>query len=86
MASPDQTEDAALRTDIRELGEILGAVIREQWGEELFALEESVRLETRALRSNPDEARRKEVFETLDRASIREVLRLVRGPMGSTRR
>lgn len=82
MASPPRTDDAALRTDIRELGEILGAVIRDQWGETLYELEESVRLTTRALRSEPDEARRKELFETLGGASMLEVLRLVRAFTG----
>ena len=57
MADSVRTEDAALRADIRELGEILGMVLRDQWGEELFELEEGVRLATRELRAQPDEAR-----------------------------
>ncbi len=78
MKAPSRVDDLALRSDIRELGEILGEVIRDQWGEDLYELEETVRLATRALRAGPDEPRREELFATLTEASLLEVLRLVR--------
>jgi phosphoenolpyruvate carboxylase len=48
--------EAALRANVRLLGEILGAVIVEQEGEELLALEERVRKLARAGRRGYAEA------------------------------
>ncbi|MCS6872340.1 MAG: phosphoenolpyruvate carboxylase [Anaerolineae bacterium] len=45
---------AALSADIRLLGGLLGEIIREQHGEEAFALVERVRAESRARRAEPD--------------------------------
>lgn len=78
-----ETSDAALRQDIRELGQILGEVIREQWGDEFFELVESVRLDSRLVRESsagtgggsPD---RTALLDRLGRASAWEIVRLVR--------
>jgi phosphoenolpyruvate carboxylase len=45
---------AALSADIRLLGGLLGEIIREQHGEDAFALVERVRAESRARRAEPD--------------------------------
>ena len=82
-----ETTDAMLRQDIWELGQILGDVIREQWGDEFFQLVESVRLDSRMARESGPNARpgsgdgstgRAELLERLDRASAWEIVRLVR--------
>ena len=78
MATGADERDAALRADIRGLGEVLGAVIREQWGEPFFQLEEEVRIATRALREQPDSAAQEQLYGKLADASLWEVLRLVR--------
>ena len=67
-----------MRADIRELGRILGEVIRAQWGDEFFDLVEHVRTTTRALRETPDAERLQAVIDSLDLASLDEIERLVR--------
>jgi len=52
LTTPD--EDLLLNRDIRELGTILGNVLKEQEGEELFNLVEELRLLTKDLRSQTD--------------------------------
>lgn len=78
------TGDSALRQDIRELGNLLGDVIREQWGDEFFELVERVRLGSRSIRSaesgsdseaGPDN---ESLLASLDQASTWEIVRLVR--------
>ena len=71
-------DDTALREDIRELGEILGEVIREHWGEHLFRLEEDVRLASRRTRTVTGDPGQDDVLEGLEAASIADALSLVR--------
>ena len=78
MTPLEQSSDALLRSDIREMGRILGDVIREQWGDDFFELVEEVRTTTRALRERPDPERLETLLATLDRASLWEIVRLVR--------
>jgi phosphoenolpyruvate carboxylase len=73
-----QPVDDALRSDIREMGRILGEVLREQWGADFLALEEEVRVATRALREQPDAVRLQELLDRLEQASLVEIERLVR--------
>src|SRR4051794_11712711 len=70
--------DARLRSDIREMGRVLGEIIREQWGEDFYNLVEEVRVSTRALRESPDAALQRKLTERLDKASPWEIVRLVR--------
>src|SRR5688572_27932417 len=70
--------DTRLRSDIRELGRILGDVIREQWGDVFFDLVEETRTTTRALRVNPDSARLERFMERLEEAPLFDIARLVR--------
>jgi len=52
------TSDAALRRDIRLLGDLLGRVMVEQEGDELLAREEEIRLVSRRARESGDPALR----------------------------
>ncbi len=67
-----------LRRDVRLLGNILGQVLKEQEGEELFQKEEEIRLLARAWRATGDDAtfqRLAEVCETLAADEIRPILK-----------
>lgn len=70
--------DTALRTDIREIGQILGDVIREQWGDEFFDLVEHIRVTSRTLRETPDPAELSSLLGKLGEASLWEIVRFVR--------
>jgi phosphoenolpyruvate carboxylase len=70
--------DTALRQDIRELGQILGETLREQWGDEFFNLVEDIRLGSRSVRTSGTEADRSALLERLNSASGWEIVRLVR--------
>jgi hypothetical protein len=75
---PSDLSDARLRSDIREMGRVLGEIIREQWGEDFYNLVEEVRVSTRALRESPDAVLQSKLTERLDQASPWEIVRLVR--------
>ena len=70
--------ERALRADIRLLGDILGRVLRTQFGDELYELEEKVRAQTRSLRENPDPQLQTDLFNELDGTSLYSAVRLVR--------
>lgn len=72
------TGDTALRQDIRELGNLLGDVIREQWGDEFFELVESVRTGSRSIRAADDGIDSESLLDRLNDASTWEIVRLVR--------
>ena len=71
-------DDRALRADIRLLGDILGRVLRAQFGDELYELEESVRTRTRSLRNRPDPALQADLYAELDDTPLWSAIRLVR--------
>ncbi len=73
-----QTNDASLRRDIRELGQILGEVLREQWGDDFFDLVEQIRQGSRSLRETASETDSSSLLESLEKASGWEIVRLVR--------
>ena len=78
MSRPaDPSPDAPLRANVRLLGEILGRVLTEQEGEELFRLEERVRLLARLGRRGDTGASRAlaETIEALDVETQAVVLR-----------
>lgn len=70
--------DTRLRADIREMGRILGEVIREQWGDAFFDLVEETRVTTRGLRVNPDSAVFERFMQRLEEAPLEDIVRLVR--------
>jgi phosphoenolpyruvate carboxylase len=78
MTATTGPTDDRLRVDIREMGRILGAAIREQWGDELFALEEEIRAATRLLREQPDATALMELLKRLETVSLGEIEALVR--------
>ncbi|MEB3196619.1 MAG: phosphoenolpyruvate carboxylase [Candidatus Sericytochromatia bacterium] len=68
-----------LREDIRYLGNLLGQVLREQAGPEVYAREEELRLGFKQLRATPDDqalrARLEAAIAELDTATAAQVLR-----------
>src|SRR5271156_4045801 len=71
-------KDLPLRDDIRLLGRVLGDTVREQEGEDVFALVERVRQTSIRFHRNGDEAARRELETTLDgmpREQARSVIR-----------
>jgi phosphoenolpyruvate carboxylase len=71
-------KDAPLKRDIRELGFILGNILKEQEGEGLFETEEKLRALTKSLRTDYDEKTRKEILSLIDSLSIEEAHKVVR--------
>ena len=70
MSVPDAPHDAALRANIRLLGEILGRVLVEQEGDDLFRVEERIRLLARLGRAG-DVGASKALAETIARLDVR---------------
>jgi phosphoenolpyruvate carboxylase len=71
-------KDLPLRDDIRLLGRVLGDTVREQEGEDVFALVERVRQTSIRFHRDGDEAARRELEATLDgmpREHARSVIR-----------
>ena len=75
---PLDSDDSALRADIRRMTEMLGETLRGLWGEELYELVEYVRASTRELQSGNNEKLREELFERHDQSSLWYVIRVVR--------
>ncbi len=71
-------KDAPLKRDIRELGFILGNILKEQEGESLYETEERLRALTKALRTEYDEKIRKEIIALIDSLSIEDAYKVVR--------
>ena len=80
LASPADlsSKDVPLRDDIRLLGRILGDTLREQEGEETFALIENVRRTAVRFRKTQDDRDRAQLEEVLDALSPDETLAVVR--------
>ncbi len=72
------SKDVPLRDDIRLLGRILGDTLREQEGEETFALIENVRRAAVRFRKSQDDRDRDQLEQVLDALSPEETLLVVR--------
>jgi phosphoenolpyruvate carboxylase len=72
------SKDVPLRDDIRLLGRILGDTLREQEGEERYALIENVRRTAVRFRKSQDDRDRAQLEEVLDALSPDETLAVVR--------
>ncbi len=72
------SKDLPLREDVRLLGRILGETLREQEGEESYALIESVRRAAVRFRKTQDDRDRVDLEKTLDALSPSETLVVVR--------
>jgi phosphoenolpyruvate carboxylase len=73
-----QTEDQPLIDDIRLLGRILGDVIREQEGEESYALVEKIRTLSVSFRRDADHAADRALKNLLKGLSAAETVRVIR--------
>lgn len=72
------SKDQPLREDVRLLGRILGDTLREQEGEESYALIENVRRLAVRFRKTQDDRDREQLEQTLDALSPNETLAVVR--------
>src|SRR6195256_2122782 len=70
--------EAGLRAEIRLLGQLLGATLREHEGLALYELEESIRLRTKELRQRYDAAEEVALVAELGRIPLEDAARLVR--------
>ena len=80
VITPTDTElvEAGLRAEIRLLGQLLGETLRAHEGPALYELEESIRLQTKALRQEFDAGREAALVEQLDGIALNDAARLVR--------
>ena len=74
----DADKDRPLRGDIRLLGRILGDTVREQEGEEVFALVEQIRKASVRFHRDNEVGARRELEATLDSLSADQTLAIVR--------
>ncbi|HEU0188766.1 MAG TPA: phosphoenolpyruvate carboxylase [Gallionella sp.] len=72
------SKDLPLRNDVRLLNRILGETLREQEGEEYYALIENVRRAAIRFRKTQDDRDREQLEQTLDALSPSETLAVVR--------
>ncbi len=70
--------EAGLRAEIRLLGQLLGATLREHEGLALYELEESIRLRTKELRQRYDATEEVALVAELGRIPLGDAARLVR--------
>src|SRR5919107_3610139 len=80
LINPDVTpeKDFPLRDDIRLLGRILGDTIREQEGEEVFDLVESVRQTSIRFHRDEDVIARQDLESLLNGITPRQTTRIIR--------
>lgn len=71
-------KDQSLRDDIRRLGRILGDTVRQQHGEDVFSLIETVRQNSIRFRRDADHAAREELENTLDTLTNDQTTHLIR--------
>ena len=74
----DATKDEPLRDDIRLLGRILGDTVREQEGEETYAIVEQIRRSSIRFHRMNEAGARRELEATLDSLSADQTLAIVR--------
>ena len=74
----DADKDRALRDDIRLLGRILGDTVREQEGEETYALVEQIRQASIRFHRHNETGARRELEAVLDSLSADQTLAIVR--------
>src|ERR687897_567981 len=73
-----EPKDEPLRRDINLLGRVLGRILIEQEGEDLFKTEEEVRLLCKHLRFDYDPALDEQLRRRIDAMSVEELRRIVR--------
>jgi phosphoenolpyruvate carboxylase len=75
---PEVRPEAGLRSEIRLLGQLLGETLREHEGAALYELEESIRLQTKALRQQYDAENEAALVRELGGIPLDDAARLVR--------
>jgi phosphoenolpyruvate carboxylase len=75
---PDQQKDAALRADIRRLGNLLGDTLKRLGGENLFQNEEQVRALCKELRSTNKRTAQRRLKQILASLSLEESIGVIR--------
>lgn len=79
LSSLEVTEkDEPLKKDIRELGIILGNVLKEQEGTDIFFLEEKLRALTKELRTNYTDKIYRRIVSLIEKLDIRKTHKVVR--------
>jgi len=79
LKSLEVTEkDEPLKKDIRELGIILGNVLKEQEGVEVFHIEEKLRALTKELRTNYTDNIYKRIISLIEKLDIKKTYKVVR--------
>ncbi len=73
-----EPKDEPLRRDINLLGRVLGRILIEQEGEDLFETEEEVRLVCRHLRFEYNPEREERLWRRIDVMSVEKLRRIVR--------
>ncbi|MBA2712448.1 MAG: phosphoenolpyruvate carboxylase, partial [Rubrobacteraceae bacterium] len=73
-----EPKDEPLRRDINLLGRVLGRVLIEQEGEDLFETEEEIRLQCKRLRFDYDPQLDERLMRRIDAMSVGELRRIVR--------
>jgi phosphoenolpyruvate carboxylase len=73
-----EPKDEPLRRDINLLGRVLGRILIEQEGEDLFETEEEVRLVCRRLRFEYNPEREERLWRRIDVMSVEKLRRIVR--------
>ena len=74
----DTDQDEPLKKDIRELGIILGNVLKEQAGYNIYEMVEKLRHLTKKLRTDFNEKTRKEIITLIDTLSLEDAYKVVR--------
>ncbi len=74
----ESEQDAPLKKDIRELGIILGNVLKEQAGNAIYEIVEKLRALTKQLRTNYKEETRTEIIRLINSLSIEKAYKVVK--------
>jgi phosphoenolpyruvate carboxylase len=78
LANETDEKDLPLREDIRLLGRILGDTVREQSGERVFDIVESIRQNSVRFRRDEDIEARRDLERTLNGLPPKEALQIIR--------
>src|SRR5919206_3742944 len=78
VVAPERLPEAALRAEIRLLGQLLGDTLQEHEGKALYELEESIRLRTKNLRQHYDSRQEAALLADLDQIQLPDAARLIR--------
>src|SRR3990172_3206095 len=75
---PKTDKEKPLRNDVRFLGNILGTVIKEQEGEDIFGIEEKIRALTKDMRRRYQKSQKDDLVATIRSLSDRDLYKVTR--------